>query len=683
MPEINPNRGEPGGRWARMSRSLAFWALIILVPLIIIQLLGSGRRNVQELTYTELLHELEQGNVLKVSVIDGKEIEGELRAPIGSAGQTTREFWTQLPVWHSEDLLKRLEDSGVTIGAEAARPNWWGLLAGALPWIFLFGLMLFWLRQMQAGGNRAFSFGKSKAKLLTGDTPKVTFADVAGCEEAKEELQETIEFLKDPSRFTRLGGRLPKGALLVGPPGTGKTLLARAVAGEASRPFFSMSGSDFVEMFVGVGASRVRDLFEQGKAHAPCIIFIDELDAVGRHRGAGLGGGHDEREQTLNQLLVEMDGFESNEGVILISATNRPDVLDPALLRPGRFDRQIVVDAPDVKGREGILRVHTRKIPLAEDVNLNRLAKATPGMSGADLANMVNEAALLAARRDKDRVDMIDLEESKDRVLLGAERKSMVISDEEKRLSAYHEAGHAVASHFTDECDPLHKVTIVPRGRALGLTFAMPEDDRHSYSKAYLHAQLVYAYGGRVAEELVFGVEKITTGAGNDIERATALARRMVTEWGMSDVIGPMNVGDRGEEIFLGRELVERRDVSERMARIVDDEVRRLLDAAYNEARLVISDHLERLHGLAKALLERETLDADEIKAVFAGKKLPPLPEAEKANNGKEGDQEPAAAPEQVPAVRGAAGAPVEQSLKPAASFEGSQGEAAEPETSR
>ncbi|NIN72030.1 MAG: ATP-dependent zinc metalloprotease FtsH, partial [Gemmatimonadetes bacterium] len=568
-----------------MSRSLAFWALIIMVPLIIIQMLGSGRRDVQKLEYTDFVRELEAGNVLKVTVIDGKEIEGELRAPVvGAPSEAGRDFWTKLPVWHSEDLLRRLEASGVTIDAEEARLNWWSVLIGALPWIFLIGLMLFWLRQMQASGARAFSFGKSKAKLLSGDTPKLTFADVAGCEEAKEELQETIGFLKDPSKFTRLGGRLPKGALLVGPPGTGKTLLAKAVAGEASRPFFSMSGSDFVEMFVGVGASRVRDLFEQGKAHAPCIIFIDELDAVGRHRGAGLGGGHDEREQTLNQLLVEMDGFESNEGVILIAATNRPDVLDPALLRPGRFDRQIVVDAPDVKGREGILRVHTRKIPLADDVDLGKLAKATPGMSGADLANMVNEGALLAARRDKDRVDMNDLEEAKDRVLLGAERRSMVISDEERRLTAYHEAGHAVAAHYTPECDPLHKVTIVPRGRALGLTFSMPEDDRHNYSKQYLMAQLVYAYGGRVAEELVFGPEKITTGAGNDIERATALARRMITEWGMSEAIGPMNIGDRGEEIFLGREIMERRDVSERTSELVDEEVRKLLDDAYQDA---------------------------------------------------------------------------------------------------
>ena len=681
MPEIDPDRGQQQQRWARLSRSLAFWALIIMVPLIVIQMVGSGRRDVQELSYTDFLRELEQGNVLKVSVIEGKELQGELRAPVGTSGQPASEFWTKLPVWHSEDLLKRLEASGVVIEGKEARPNWWGLLAGALPWIFLFGLMLFWLRQMQAGGARAFSFGKSKAKLLSGDTPKVTFADVAGCEEAKEELQETIGFLKDRSRFTRLGGRLPKGALLVGPPGTGKTLLAKAVAGEASRPFFSMSGSDFVEMFVGVGASRVRDLFDQGKAHAPCIIFIDELDAVGRHRGAGLGGGHDEREQTLNQLLVEMDGFESNEGVILLAATNRPDVLDPALLRPGRFDRQIVVDAPDVKGREGILRVHTRKIPLADDVDLGKLAKATPGMSGADLANMVNEAALLAARRDKDRVDMKDLEESKDRVLLGAERKSMVISDEERRLSAYHEAGHAVASHHTPECDPLHKVTIVPRGRALGLTFAMPEDDRHSYSAAYLKAQLIYAYGGRVAEELVFGLEKITTGAGNDIERATLLARRMVTEWGMSERVGPMNVGDRGEEIFLGRELVERREVSEQMAQLVDEEVRELLDGAYREARRVVSSNLDKLHALAKALLERETLDADEIKAVFDGKQLPPL---EPAATAQEDGRRAAKAKADASAVqRDASGREVGDKLEPAASFERSRGKATEPETPR
>jgi cell division protease FtsH len=662
-----------------LSRSLAFWALIIMVPLIIIQVMGSGRRDAQKLDYTEFIRELDQGNILKVTIIDGKEIEGELRAPVvGAPSDAGRNFWTKLPVWHSEDLVKRLEASGVTIDAQEARINWWSVLVGALPWIFLVGLMLFWLRQMQASGARAFSFGKSKAKLLSGDTPKLTFADVAGCQEAKEELQETIEFLKDPSRFTRLGGRLPKGALLVGPPGTGKTLLAKAVAGEASRPFFSMSGSDFVEMFVGVGASRVRDLFEQGKAHAPCIIFIDELDAVGRHRGAGLGGGHDEREQTLNQLLVEMDGFESNEGVILIAATNRPDVLDPALLRPGRFDRQIVVDAPDVRGREGILRVHTRKIPLADDVDLSKLAKATPGTSGADLANMVNEAALLAARRDKDRVDMSDLEEAKDRVLLGAERRSMVISDEERRLTAYHEAGHAVAAHYTPECDPLHKVTIIPRGRALGLTFSMPEGDRHNYSKQYLMAQLVYAYGGRVAEELVFGPEKITTGAGNDIERATALARRMITEWGMSETVGPMNIGDRGDEIFLGREIVERRDVSEQMAQLVDQEVRKLLDAAYQDASRIMAEHVDKLHVLANTLLERETLDSEDIITVFEGRELPPLPEEEAKVDGR---REPAAgAGGRNAATQRHASA---QKLEPAAPLESAKGEREGPEPSR
>jgi cell division protease FtsH len=489
------------------------------------------------------------------------------------------------------------------------------------------------LRQMQAGGSKAFQFGKSKARLLTGDTPKVTFADVAGCDEAKDELQEIIEFLKDPQKFSRLGGRLPKGVLLVGPPGTGKTLLARAVAGEAGRPFFSMSGSDFVEMFVGVGASRVRDLFEQGKAHAPCIIFIDEIDAVGRHRGAGLGGGHDEREQTLNQLLVEMDGFESNEGVILLAATNRPDVLDPALLRPGRFDRQVVVDAPDVKGREGILRVHLRKIPLATEVEVKRLAKATPGMSGADLANLVNEAALLAARRGRDKVYMDDLEDAKDKVMLGAERRSMVLSEAERTLTAYHEAGHAVVALRTPGLDPVHKVTIVPRGRALGLTASLPEEDRHSYSRDYLVATLAMLYGGRAAEEMIFGAEKITTGAGNDIERSTALARRMVTSFGMSDVIGPMAIGDAEQEVFLGRELVQRRGISENVAQRVDSEVKRLLDEAYARAMRTLEDNRELLTVLAEALLERETLDREEIELLMAGE---PLPEAKVVRQARE-----------------------------------------------
>ncbi len=493
-----------------------------------------------------------------------------------------------------------------------------------LPYLFLIGLWVFLFRQMQAGGAKAFSFGKSKAKLLTGDTPKVTFADVAGADEAKVELQEIIEFLKDPQKFTKLGGRLPKGALLVGPPGTGKTLLAKAVAGEAGRPFFSMSGSDFVEMFVGVGASRVRDLFEQGKAHAPCIIFIDEIDAVGRHRGAGLGGGHDEREQTLNQLLVEMDGFESNDGVILIAATNRPDVLDPALLRPGRFDRQIVVDAPDLRGREGILRVHLRNKPVAEDVEITTLARGTPGMAGADLANLVNEGALLAARRGHDKVYMADLEEAKDKVMLGAERKSMVMKEEEKRLTAYHEAGHAVCAITVPGNDPLHKVTIVPRGRALGIAFTLPEDDRVSVTRQQLEARLAMAYGGRVSEELIFGRDRVTTGAASDIQQATGIARRYVSQWGLSDAIGPVLVGDNEQEVFLGRELQHRREVSEKTAQLVDTEVSRVIADAYARARQALTEHLPLLHAVASALLERETLTREDIAVLVRGEKLPP-----------------------------------------------------------
>jgi cell division protease FtsH len=476
---------------------------------------------------------------------------------------------------------------------------------------------------MQAGGAKAFSFGKSKAKLLTGDTPKVTFADVAGADEAKQELQEIIEFLRDPQKFTKLGGRLPKGALLVGPPGTGKTLLAKAVAGEAARPFFSMSGSDFVEMFVGVGASRVRDLFEQGKAHAPCIIFIDEIDAVGRHRGAGLGGGHDEREQTLNQLLVEMDGFESNDGVILIAATNRPDVLDPALLRPGRFDRQIVVDAPDLKGREGILKVHLRNKPIADDVDITTLARGTPGMAGADLANLVNEAALLAVRRGHEKIFMPDLEDAKDKVMLGAERKSMVMKEEERRLTAYHEAGHAICAMKVVGNDPLHKVTIVPRGRALGLAFTLPEDDRVSITRQQLEANLVMSYGGRVAEELIFGHDRVTTGAASDIQKATAIARRYVTQWGLSDRIGPILVGDNEQELFLGREIQHRREVSEQTAQLVDAEVKRVIDRAYEHAKQTLQANLGLLHLVAQALLDRETLTRDDIEILSRGETLP------------------------------------------------------------
>jgi cell division protease FtsH len=609
-----------------MSKNLALWLLVALVAMALFELMNTQRGAMQEFTYTAFKQQLEAGNIASVTVYDGRQVEGEFRAPVSQDGHQAKTFSVLLPIANSEALVGELEKAGVPITAKEPKVGIANFLIAALPWIVIIGLWLFLLRQLQAGGSRAFSFGKSKARLLAGDTPKLTFADVAGCDEAKGELQEIIEFLKDPQKFTRLGGRLPKGALLVGPPGTGKTLLAKAVAGEAGRPFFSMSGSDFVEMFVGVGASRVRDLFEQGKAHAPCIIFIDEIDAVGRHRGAGLGGGHDEREQTLNQLLVEMDGFESNEGVILIAATNRPDVLDPALLRPGRFDRQIVVDAPDVRGREGILRVHTRKIPLAADVNLETIAKGTPGMAGADLANLVNEAAVLAARRNKTLVDMSDFEDAKDKVMLGLERRSLVLTEEERELTAYHEAGHAIVALSTPGSDPIHKVTIVPRGRALGITLGLPDKDRYNYTKEFLLGRLDMFYGGRAAEELVFGADKVTAGASNDIERATALARRMVTEFGMSDTIGMMAVGDREQEIFLGREFGQRRDVSERTAEAVDEEVKRLIDQAYQRAMAIVKSRRELLDRMVVALMERETLDREEVDLLFQGLSLPPKP---------------------------------------------------------
>jgi cell division protease FtsH len=628
MQDREPNSGKPPSRLARVTRGASFWILIVLVPLLLLQVFGPNRQQeAVELNYRpQFTNQLESGNISSVTIFDGKRIEGDLRNPIIVDGKEHRTFETAIPFTGSTDELQALlNEHNVQIKASDARQNWWIVLLQALPWLLIIGFWFFMLRQMQAGGSKAFQFGKSKARLLSGDTPKVTFADVAGADEAKEELQEIIEFLKDPQKFSRLGGRLPKGVLLVGPPGTGKTLLARAVAGEAGRPFFSMSGSDFVEMFVGVGASRVRDLFEQGKAHAPCIIFIDEIDAVGRHRGAGLGGGHDEREQTLNQLLVEMDGFESNEGVILLAATNRPDVLDPALLRPGRFDRQVIVDAPDVKGREGILRVHLRRVPLADDVEVTSLARATPGMSGADLQNLVNEGALLAARRDREKVHMADLEDAKDKVMLGAERRSMVLSDAERTLTAYHEAGHAVVALRSPGLDPVHKITIVPRGRALGVTASLPEEDRHSYSRDYLISSLAMLYGGRAAEEMIFGAEKITTGAGNDIERATAMARRMVTQFGMSDRIGPIAIGDSEHEVFLGRELGQRRAVSENVAQQVDAEVKRLLDEAYHAAMNALENNRDLLDRIAEALLERETLDREEIDTLASGQ---PLPEA-------------------------------------------------------
>ena len=623
-----PNRVPPPREfnWARTLRTLSFWALLIVGSIALVQFASSRRQEAVEISYTQFTEQLDAANIAAVEITERQQIKGDFKHAVTVGRRSAEHFNTLLPFESRAEWVQTLRDKGVDVRAREEKQSFGVFLFSFLPYLFILGLIIFMLRQMQQGGNRAFAFGKSKAKLLAGDTPKITFADVAGCDEAKQELEEIIDFLKDPQKFQRLGGRLPKGALLVGPPGTGKTLLAKAVAGEAGRPFFSMSGSDFVEMFVGVGASRVRDLFEQGKAHAPCIIFIDEIDAVGRHRGAGLGGGHDEREQTLNQLLVEMDGFESNDGVILLAATNRPDILDPALLRPGRFDRQIVVDMPDVKGREQILRVHTRKIPLAAGVNLERIAKGTPGLSGAELSNIVNEAALLAARRNKSAVDMNDLEDAKDKVMLGLERKSMVLSDEERRLTAYHEAGHALVSLKIPGLDPLHKVTIVPRGRALGITFSLPEEDRHNYTKQYIHGRLAMAYGGRVAEELVFGPEKVTTGAAQDIQQATEMARRMVTQFGMSDVVGPIAVGDREAEIFLGREVVQRREISDRTAEIVDTELKRILSEAYERARTIIAGHRETLDRLASALLERETLDREEVELVVAGKPLPPVP---------------------------------------------------------
>jgi cell division protease FtsH len=593
-----------------VSKNVALWLLVVVVAVALFQVMGKQRGAVQEFTYSAFKSQLEAGNVASVVVYDGKQLEGEFRAAVAQDGRPAKGFTVLLPIANSQELLTALEKAGVPISAKEPKIGIASFILAALPWIVIIGLWLFLLRQLQAGGNRAFSFGKSKAKLLTGDTPKITFADVAGADEAKVELQEIIEFLKDPQKFTRLGGRLPKGALLVGPPGTGKTLLAKAVAGEAGRPFFSMSGSDFVEMFVGVGASRVRDLFEQGKAHAPCIIFIDEIDAVGRHRGAGLGGGHDEREQTLNQLLVEMDGFESNDGVILIAATNRPDVLDPALLRPGRFDRQIVVDAPDVRGREGILRVHTRKIPLAADVVLETIAKGSPGMAGADLANLVNEAALHAVRRGSESVAMQDFESARDRVMMGQRRDSLVLTDHEKERVAYHEGGHAVLAYALTHADPVHKVTILPTGMALGVTQQLPMEERHIYPREYIEDSLAVRMGGRVAELLIYG--GLSTGANNDLVGNTELARKMVREWGMSDRVGPMAWGSQGM-VFLGEDLMHSRDYSEDTSRVIDEEVKRILREQEERATQVLTRHKEGLKLVAASLLEKETIDGQEV----------------------------------------------------------------------
>jgi cell division protease FtsH len=578
---------------------------------------GGQAAKEEEPTYSNFLAKVDGGNVKDVAILlspNSAELQGEYRDGSKFRGVTVAN--TAIP-----DVTKVLQDKGVLYNyKEVKEANWVSLLINFSPILLIVGIWIFMMRQMQAGGNKALSFGKSRARLLTAQQKKATFKDVAGIDEAKEELYEIIDFLKDPQKFQKLGGRIPKGVLLVGPPGTGKTLLARAIAGEANVPFFSISGSDFVEMFVGVGASRVRDLFEQGKKNAPCIIFIDEIDAVGRHRGAGLGGGHDEREQTLNALLVEMDGFESNEGVILIAATNRPDVLDPALLRPGRFDRRVVVPRPDVRGREEILRVHTRKVPLSEDVDLSVIARGTPGFSGADVANLVNEAALWAARMNRKFVAMVDFEMSKDKVLMGAERRSMILSDEEKKNTAYHEAGHALVAAMTPGADPLHKVTIIPRGMALGVTMQLPIDDKHTYTKEFLESQLAVLMGGRAAEEIF--LHHITTGAGNDIERATEIARQMVCEWGMS-TLGPLTFGRKEEAIFLGREIAQHRDYSEDTAIKIDVEVRGIVNNGYSKARQILESHSDALERVAKALLDREVLDATELKLLMDGKPLP------------------------------------------------------------
>jgi len=586
-------------------KNLVLWMVIGLIVILLFNLFQANVPAKEEIVFSDFLKKVEVGEVREVT-IRGNAVSGRL-----SDGSAFRTYTVDYP-----DFVKVLRDRGVRIIVKPPDNNpWYAILLQWIPMLLFIGVWIFFMRQMQGGGAKALSFGKARARLISEKQNKITFQDVAGVDEAKEELKEIIDFLKDPQKFQKLGGKIPKGVLLVGPPGTGKTLLAKAIAGEANVPFFSISGSDFVEMFVGVGASRVRDLFEQGKKHAPCIIFMDEIDAVGRHRGAGLGGGHDEREQTLNQLLVEMDGFETNEGVILIAATNRPDVLDPALLRPGRFDRQVVVPRPDVKGREEILKVHSRRIPLATDVELKVLARGTPGFSGADLANLVNEAALLAARQNKKSVEMPDFENAKDKVMMGVERRSMIISEDEKRTIAYHEAGHTLVADFLPGTDPVHKVTIIPRGRALGLTQQLPTDDKYNYSKDYLVNRITILLGGRAAEEAVLGQQ--TTGAGDDLEKATEMARRMVCEWGMSEKLGPLTFGKNEEHIFLGREFARHKDYSEDTAMLIDAEIRRIVTDCAAKARQILEENLERLHALARALLERESLDGEEIARIL------------------------------------------------------------------
>lgn len=630
-----PNRPDDNFDWSKIIRMVFGWGAVVVAAVIVMQVFRTGTENYIDIPFGEYEKLLREPGKIVSAVITKSdlndytfkaELSSETNITINNKPVPVKAISVYLPEPVIKDQEAIWKEKGIDYTFDKQSGEWINYLIGFLPWILIIAIWIIIMRRMQGqgGGSRGiFSFGKSKAKLITPSAKRVTFRDVAGADEAKLELQEIIEFLKEPSKFQKLGGKIPRGVLLLGPPGTGKTLLARAVAGEAGVPFFSISGADFVEMFVGVGASRVRDLFEQGKKNAPCIIFIDEIDAVGRHRGAGLGGGHDEREQTLNQLLVEMDGFEQNSGVIIIAATNRPDVLDPALLRPGRFDRQVVVDRPDVKGREGILKVHTRNIPLSDKVNLEVLAKGTPGLAGAELANLVNEAALLAARKNKKSVEMVDFEEAKDKVMMGMERKSLIISDEEKKTTAYHEIGHVLVARMIPEADPVHKVTIIPRGRALGVTSYLPIDEKHTYSKEYLEAMITYALGGRAAEKIVFN--HFTTGAGNDIEKATNIARKMVCEWGMSEKLGPLSYGAKQEEIFLGREIQKHRDYSEKTAIEIDEEIRGIISKAMTRAENILHEHMDLLHKLSKELLEREILDGEEIDRIIKGEDLPPV----------------------------------------------------------
>lgn len=643
---FNPQKPDGDFDWGKIIKTVFSWGAVIIAAVIVMQLMRSGVSSTVDITYNQYQQFLKDDKIKDMKIIKSDvndyRLEGSLKEKekinVNNTFVDLKNFSVIIVESDIQEQKKIWEEKGIKFTYVKESNEWVSIFLGFIPWLLLIAVWIFFFRRMQGGaggGTRGiFNFGKSRAKLISESQIKVTFKDVAGADEAKLELQEIIEFLREPAKFQKLGGKIPRGVLLLGPPGTGKTLLARAVAGEAGVPFFSISGADFVEMFVGVGASRVRDLFDQGKKNAPCIIFIDEIDAVGRHRGAGLGGGHDEREQTLNQLLVEMDGFEQNSGVIIIAATNRPDVLDPALLRPGRFDRQVVVDRPDVKGREGILKVHTRKIPLDTDVDLTILAKGTPGLAGAEIANMVNEAALLAARKNKKKVSMDDFEEAKDKVMMGMERKSMIISENEKKITAYHEIGHVLVAKMLPEADPVHKVTIIPRGRALGVTTYLPVDEKHTYSKTYLEAMITYALGGRAAEKIVFN--QLTTGAGNDIEKATGIARKMVCEWGMSEKLGPLAYGSKEEEIFLGREITKHKDFSEQTAQDIDSEIKKIVMAGMERAEKILNENVDLLHKLSKELLEREILDNEEIEKIMRGEELPPVKKNGSATQPKE-----------------------------------------------